>query len=195
MAQYFVDALRNIEEWGLSDVLLPFLLVFTIIFAILQKTNVLGKEKRNWNTIVAMVIALLFVVPHIMGTYPGNSDPVEIVNKALPNVSIVIIAIVMFLILIGLMGGDVSWPGGSRISGIVAIAALIFIIAIFGHASGWWITWPRWLWWLEDSQTQALVIVILVFGIIIWFITKDEKKEGPRMKMLSDIGDFFKGKG
>jgi hypothetical protein len=195
MARYFVDTLRNVEEWGLTDVLLPFLLIFTIMFAILQKTNILGKEKRNWNTIIALIIALLFVIPHITNSYPAGRDLVDIINTALPNVSIVIVAIVMFLILIGLLGGEASWMGGT-LSGWIAIIAAALVFIIFGRAAGWFArgTWPRWLWWLDDSQTQALIIVILVFGVIIWFITKGERKEGPRFKFLSDIGDFFKGK-
>ena len=34
----FVDTL---ESWGLTDVLLPFLLIFTLIFAVMQKIGVL----------------------------------------------------------------------------------------------------------------------------------------------------------
>jgi hypothetical protein len=194
MARYFVDALRDVELWGLSDVLLPFLLIFTIMFAILQKAGILGKDKRNWNTIVALVIALTVVIPHIMGTYPANADIVNMINKALPNVSIVIVAIVMFLILIGLLGGEASWMGGS-LSGWIAVISAVLILVIFGKAANWFITWPHWLWWLDDSQTQALIIVILVFGIIIWFVTKGEKKAtGTGRKIFSDIGDWFKGK-
>jgi MFS superfamily sulfate permease-like transporter len=83
---------------------------------------------------------------------------------------------------------------GGSLSGWIAILSAILVFIIFGKSANWFETWPSWLQWLDDPQTQALIIVILVFGIIIWFITKDEKKEGPRGKFLSDIGDFFKGK-
>ena len=43
--------IQTLESWGLTDVLLPFLLVFTIIFAILQKSNILGEGKKNFNVI------------------------------------------------------------------------------------------------------------------------------------------------
>ncbi|MFH0978136.1 MAG: hypothetical protein V1837_02420 [Candidatus Woesearchaeota archaeon] len=189
----FQEALQNLEDLGLSDVLLPFLLVFTIIFAVLQKTNILGKDKRNWNIIVALVISLSVVIPHVTGTYPADGDIVTIMNHSLPNVSIVIVAIVMFLILIGLLGGEAKWMGGS-LSGWIVILSAILVFFIFGRSAGWFETLPNWLQWLDNSETQALIIVILVFGIIIWFITKDDKKEGPRTKFMSDIGDFFKGK-
>jgi hypothetical protein len=193
MGNTLVDGLRSLEDIGLTDVLLPFLLIFTIIFAILQKTNILGKEKKNWNIIIALVIALSVVIPHVTNSYPADGDVVDIINKSLPNVSLVIVAIVMFLILIGLLGGEAKWLGGS-ISGWIAILSAVLVFFIFGRAAGWFETLPDWLRWLDDSETQALVIVILIFGIIIWFITKEEKKDEKRFKLFSDIGDFFGGK-
>ena len=173
--------------------LLPFLLVFTIIFAILQKSKILGDGKKNYNVILSLVIALLVVVPHVTGTYPADADVVSIMNNALPNVSIVIVAIVMLLILIGILGGEAKWMGGS-LSGWIAVIAFLIILFIFGKAAGWWLAWPSWLWWLEDPDTQALIIIILVFGIIIWWVTKEPKSDQKGFKLFSDIGDFFKGK-
>ena len=31
---------RTLESWGLTDVMLPFLLIFVIVYAILQKTKI-----------------------------------------------------------------------------------------------------------------------------------------------------------
>ena len=52
---------------GLYDVVLPFLLVFTIVFAILEKTKVFGVEeiegkkytRKNLNAMASFVIAFL----------------------------------------------------------------------------------------------------------------------------------------
>jgi hypothetical protein len=32
--------------------------------------------------------------------------------------------------------------------------------------------------WLNDPDVQALVVIILVFGIIIWFVTAEPGKKG-----------------
>ena len=42
-----VRGIQSLNELGLSDVLLPFLLIFTIMFAVLQKTKVLGKDDEG----------------------------------------------------------------------------------------------------------------------------------------------------
>ena len=60
---------RALDGWGLTDVMLPFLLIFTLVFAIMQKTKILGEDKKNFNVIIALVMALLVVIPHITSSY------------------------------------------------------------------------------------------------------------------------------
>ena len=102
--------LKTLDAWGLTDVLLPFLLIFAVMFAILQKTKIFG-DRRNTNTIVALVIGLLVVIPHVTGVYPTGYDVVEILNSALPSVSLVVIAVIMLLVLIGIFGGEANLFG------------------------------------------------------------------------------------
>ena len=184
---------QQLDQWGFIDVLLPFLLVFTIIFAILQKTKILGEDKRNFNTVLSLVIALLTVIPHVTGNYPSGYDIVEIINTSLPGVSLIAVAVVMLLLLIGLFGGEAKWMGGS-LSGWIAIASFVIIIGIFGGSAGWWGDWT----WFTDffgEGAVALIIIILVFGIIIAFITGGEggKAASDKTKLLDSIGNYFKG--
>ncbi len=190
--------MKMLESWGLTDVLLPFLLIFTIVFAILQKTKILGDGKKNFNVVIALVLALSVVIPHVTGSYPGGTDVVEMLNKALPNVSIVAVAFVMLLILIGLFGAESRWLGAS-LSGWIAIASFIIIIYIFGGAAGWWGRKGSWGWFNNffGSDSVAIIIMVLIFGVIIWYITKpDTKGEGAvRMgNLVNDIGNYFGGK-
>ena len=190
-ASNFVELFRTFESYGLTDALLPFLLIFTIMFAMLQKTSILGAGKKNFNVMVAFIIAALVVIPHITGSYPGRYDLVEILNSALPDVSIVIVAVVMALLLIGLMGGEAKWMGGSM-SGGIAIFAFIGIIYIFGGAAGWWNNLGL-RWWGADTMT--LIIVILVFALVIWYVTKEDTpadQAAKGMKLVEHFGDMFK---
>ena len=45
-----------------QEYILPFVLVFTLIFAILQKTKLLGDDVKQINAIVGFVVGLMFVV-------------------------------------------------------------------------------------------------------------------------------------
>jgi len=192
----FVDAIEYFDDVGFMDVLIPFVIIFTIVYAILQKTMILGKDKKNFNVVLAASMGLIVVFGHVLSWFPENADPVNIMNKALPNVSILLVGIVMFLLLIGLLGGRATWMGGS-LSGWVAIISIIIILYIFGNAAGWWGGgfWPDWLSFMNDDETIALIIIILVFGIVIWFITKEDRGDKQGFRLFNDIGEFFKGKG
>ena len=57
----FREAIRFLEDYGFYDVVLPFLLVFVLVFATLQKIKIFGKESRRYNAIIALVMGLMFV--------------------------------------------------------------------------------------------------------------------------------------
>lgn len=187
--------IETLESWGLTDVMLPFLLIFVVLFAILQKTRILGDEKKNMNMIIALVISLIVVIPHVLGNYPSeNWDPVIIMNKALPVVSILVIAIIMLLILVGIFGGEARLMGVA-LPGWISFLSLALIILIFGGAAGWWVGWD-WFTNFFGTDAVALVIIILVFGIIIAFITSEpgEREERTRFKRLGeDMKNVFGG--
>jgi len=185
----------RLQEIGIMDVILPFILIFTIVFAILQKTKILGhddtpekKPKKNFNAVIALVMGLAVVVPHITGTYPTpESDIVNIVNTALPNVSVVLIAVVMMLLMIGVFGGGVDFSK-SKIAGWAVGFAILATLFIFGTAAYWW-ELPNWLNFLYDSDTQALIVILLVFGALIAFITSDDKPNDPKKySTIEDLG-------
>ncbi|MGV8150620.1 MAG: hypothetical protein ACP5NV_02730 [Candidatus Woesearchaeota archaeon] len=189
----FQDGLMTLNEAGILDVILPFILVFTIVFAVLQKTKILGEEKdgkprKNFNAVIALVMGLAVVIPHVIGTYPSpESDVVLIINSALPNVSAVMIAVIMLLLIMGVFGGDVN-VAGSGLAGWAVIFAIIATVVIFGNAANWF-NLPNWLGFLEDSETQALIVVILVFALIIWFITKEDKEKKPgELSFMESLG-------
>ncbi len=158
------------QTFGVMDFILPFILVFTIVFAVMQKMEILGKDKKNFNVVIALVLALLFVAPHMMGTYPLGYDPVQIINETLPSISLVAVAAIMLLLLLGIFGRGVA----NAASPIIAIAAVIFVVYIFGASLNLWRgPYDVFYWW--TTEVTELLIIILVFGLIVWFITREPK--------------------
>jgi hypothetical protein len=183
---YMEDALGRLQDIGVFNVLLPFLLVFTIVYAILHKTKILG-DRKNFHIGIAFVIGMLFVI---------EGSLVRIMNRAIPNVGIILVAVLMVLILIGLFGAELQ-IGGNSLSGWIALISFVIVIYIFGAAAGWWQTytlpWP--FRWLADPGTQATLVAVLVFGIIVWFITREEKKDRPeRDGFFKQLGNMLEKK-
>lgn len=187
--QSFGNIARYLQDLGVIDFLLPFLLVFVIVFAVLQRTNIMGKDKKNFNIVIALILGLLFVVPHITNTYPLGYDPVLIVNQALPSISLVAIAAIMLLLLLGIFGGDFA----KAAMPFIAIAAIAFVVYIFGAALNWW-RGPYDVFWWWTPQVTELLIVVLVFGLIVWFITREPGAKTPGVELIKGIGNLFEKK-
>ena len=179
--QLFSGATSYFQTYGIMDFLLPFLLVFTIVFAVLQRTEILGKHKKNFNVVIALILAIMFIVPHMTGNYPSGYDPVQVLNEALPSVSLVAVAAIMLLLLMGIFGGDFA-KGAIPFIAIIAIA---FVVYIFGSTSAldlWSGPSVVFSWW--TSELTELLIIILIFGLIVFFITREplgEANSGSRL--------------
>ena len=171
---------------------LPFLLIFVMVFAVLQKTKIIGEGRRQFNTIVALALSLMVILPHLTGSYPPGKDVVEIMNTALPQVSLLIIVILSALLLVGVFAPGIMFGGTSAgvFLGLVSIAAVIYI---FGNAAGFWQA-GGWLSFLGDPDTQAVIVIITVFALIIWFITREDGSGSGLMGFFGKIMEEMKTK-
>jgi hypothetical protein len=185
--------MQLLYDIGVMDIILPFLLVFTIVYAVLYRTQILGEPKKPFNKVVALVIALAVIFPHIVPEI-GAPDVVPIINNALPQVSIIAVAVVMALILIGVWGIDVN-IAGKPFGGWVVLLSMVAVVIIFLASAGWMPFIPEWLYsWLgsDTDEVLSLVIIVLVFGIIISFITAEEKEADKRVKFIDVFKDITK---
>lgn len=178
----FEGAILMLENMGLSDVIIPFILIFTIVFGVLYKIGILGDNKKFYG-IISLVLALSVVIPHVTNSYPNpNYDAVNIINNSLPNISVIVVAIVAALILIGVFG--LKFPTGDKspLASLLWIFSFGIVIYVFGASAGWGWSIPNWLGFLQDPDTQALLIIILVFGLIINYIMKDDSDKKNKEK-------------
>ena len=182
---------RMLDQWNIQVVLI-FLLIFVIIYAILQKTRVLGEGKKNLNIMVAVIVGLLVVIPHVTGQFPPNADPVIIIGDALPSISIVLVAIIFLLIMIGVFGQEKIFLGMSM-PGWVAFFSFAVIVIVFGGSAGWWSGYfGNTLQQLFGTESIAIIIMLLVFGMVIAWITSDSKENDDKSAMKRMGVDFSK---
>ncbi len=180
-----------LQQWAIADALLPFLLVFTISYAVLQKSTILGTKAKNFNVVVALVLGLLFIVPHLTGTYPIGYDPVIVMNSSLPSISLVAVASIMLLLLLGIFGGSFA----KAAMPFIGFAAIAFVVYIFGSSLNLWNgPYSVFTWWTPEL-TQLLVIV-LIFGLVVYWITKEPGEgKGAGTNLMEGLGKLFKGGG
>lgn len=170
----FRGVLNFFVDLGIYDVILPFLLVFSIVFAILDKTRVLGYEtvdkiqypKKSINAIVAFSIAF-FVV--------ASAYLVEVIMKVSSQIVILLLAIVLFMALVGTFmeqtDKGVSLPKGPWQTGFM-IACLVGILLIFFNALGWIDSVYNFLKLHWSNELVASVILLATIIGVMVFVTK-----------------------
>ena len=175
----FQDFMAGLEDIGFYDVALPFLLVFTITFAILQKIKIFGEKGKNFNAVVAVVMAFLVV----------RAKPiVEVINTFLPQISLISIIIVVTLLLLGILLNreNTSFTGALGGVGILlTIGAVVFAFLSSSGALG--LELPSWL--NFSSGDWNFIIGLLVFFAFFVYITSDseDKGDGGILKLLKGI--------
>ena len=106
--------------------------------------------------------------------------------------SIVLVAIVFLLILIGVFGQERVMLGLSM-PGWIAMFSFAVIIIIFGGAAGWWSGYfGNTLEQFVGAESVAVVIMLLVFGVIIAWVTSDSKETEDKSTMKRMGLDFSK---
>ena len=101
--------LRNIVEGsqdaGVFDVLLPFLLVFAVIFAVLQKIELFGKDNKGKKVdgVVSLIMAAFLV---------SQTELVTILQGFLPRISMAIVVLLMLLLVVGVFTRNSDWQKG-----------------------------------------------------------------------------------
>lgn len=171
---YFQQALNLIGP-DLVEVILPFILVFTVVYAISSQIPQL-KQKPRMQMMISIVIALLVIIPHVTSNYYyGEVDVVEVINQSIPQVALLIIAVVMALMLIGALSqndNDMSFHMRWLKWVALIVVALIFIDNIgIGSISGYSLTS-----WFGDPDFQAIIIIIIIFAVLVKFITGSREK-------------------
>ena len=103
------------------ETILPFLLMFTLVFAVLEKTKILGDGKRQIDAIISLVIALVFV---------SFGSATDVVVRMIPILGVALVVILIFMLLFGFVhrGEGFEMPSGLRIT--VGILAGILVIAM-----------------------------------------------------------------
>lgn len=186
------EFLVQLNNWGLTEAILPFILIFTMVFAVLQKTHIIGEGKRQFNSLVALIMALMVVMPQYTGRGPNI---VPIINEVLPQVSLMVVVILAALLVVGVFAPGTMF-GGTAFGAVLGLISIGAVVYIFGNAAGWWESVGI-LSFLNNPDTQAIIVIVVVFALVIWFVTREDnnKEDAERMgHVWSALKEPFKGK-
>jgi len=182
MAIDFREIIGNLYNIGFYDVILPFILVYVIIFAILEKSKIFsnsdGSDKnqvKNVNSIIAFVFGL-FVVASI--------QTVKYLQSFIMYAVIVIIFILVVLILLGFIFGDdyknLFRNADGKVSGWVSwgIGIVVFLVALFllFKVLGVWNAVFSWFDSTSISSNFGTYFILLLIGVVLYIVSKGDSK-------------------
>lgn len=150
------DILYDWADFGVFAYLLPFLMIFAIVFGILNKTTLLGENKGVQATIALAVGLMALQFDYVAGFYAS------IFPYAGMGIAILLIAMIFIGAVSDKLPKNFNWVW-------VAIGAIIFIIILItslsdmqwigGLGYGWVESWPAIL---------AGFILLLLMGLVVW---------------------------
>ncbi len=167
---YFGDFIYWLDYWGVRDIILPFILIFTIFFAVLQKIRLFGADSKKYNLVLSLAVSLLVVIPHAIGMYPPEADVINIINDAIPEVALLVVVVVLVLMMLGMISGKTVRPGAGVLNWVAA-ASVIILLLIFTNA-----IFPMPILAYIDPAIQSLIVILLVFGLLIYWVTSEKSK-------------------
>jgi len=179
----FGDLITYFQQIGVYDYFLPFLLVFAIIFATLEKTQLFGADKERINAVIAFVVGLVLIV---------QQPIVETINMFLPRVSLLFVIILMGLLIISMIGGKTFQGLQGTVFTVMTIVVIIFVLLALTPNFGIGLS-------QYDLQSLAgIAIPLIIFLIMTFLIMGGGKKEkggfGEGLgKAFSEIEKGFKG--
>src|SRR3989344_9178126 len=167
---------------GVYDVVLPFLLVFTIVFAILEKTRILGTEKigdkettkKNLNSMVALSMAFLVI---------ASTKLVAVISEVMADIVLLLILSISFLLLVGSFFGSKQFtleefPGWIK---FFMVLMFIGIIVIFLNALDW-LKFVLGLFENWDADWAVSVIFLIVILAFMWYMVREPSASATTSK-------------
>ena len=155
------------EQAGVFSYALPFLLIFAMLFAILEKTSLFGKNKPI-NVILSVSIALMALQFNFVSYFFA---------EIFPRMGVLLSIILVGMILMGLFFKFEDEKGKSTLTakifgGIVVLGIIIIVYQSFsgqfgfgwGLGSAWGLTF-----WFQQFGSAILGAIVIV-GLLIWAI-------------------------
>jgi len=146
------------EQAGFFSYVLPFLLIFAIVFGILTRTKVFGAESKGINAVISIAIGLLALQFDFVPMFFA---------EIFPRLGIGLSVILALLILIGMFLPEQNNKYANWL--LLIVAVIVFLVVVgksFASTYGWWGSVYNWY-----NSAPELILVVIVIGAIIAVIS------------------------
>ncbi len=173
----FYTFISDLKYGGWFEYVFPFMLVYAIVFTILNYVEIFA-DKKPVKVIIAIVFGLFSIA------FPITDDGVvlgEMMAELFPDVTAFTIGILALYIVVAMLGVDLAEFFGKDddtnkiLRYVLGGLGLIVVGVSYGKALGYWDTWNGS--WLEDFLTDPMLYIIVIFGLFFFWMNTDEDSE------------------
>jgi len=172
--------MKVFEEYGIFSIILPFLLIFSLIFLLLEAGNILKTDDKDiLGTRLHIAFALGFALMAL-----ANQEIITWMMVLVPSASVWILALFLFTVAIAMFGGKrKEVPGWMR--GVIFLVSFVVIIVLAAYAATYSLETGigaeianAVLQYISADIIVLLVIVALFIFLVKWLVSgKEEKTE------------------
>ncbi|MEK6840874.1 MAG: hypothetical protein AABX79_02885 [Nanoarchaeota archaeon] len=110
-----------LQHWVLVNFAYPFLLLFFIVFGILEKTEVFGSGKKQLNALIAFIIGLIFI---------SFINPKLVVANLILFLTVAVVVMFVALLLWGFISGKDGLQFKDANKGLKYFIGIVIVIAV-----------------------------------------------------------------
>ncbi|MEM3127014.1 MAG: hypothetical protein QW331_03020 [Candidatus Woesearchaeota archaeon] len=163
------QAFQILTSYSATDIIFPFMLFFSLIYAALKTTNTF--KEGNTVTVIALSLAGIIVGLHVNNQI-GVYDPINLIKEAGWQIALVLVSFILFLLFVIVASPKTaekitsgSW-GGAIVIFSITIVGLIFATSlnllpresVFAY--------------IFNSEMWSFLIAVAVFIMVVWWIGK-----------------------
>jgi hypothetical protein len=166
---------RNMSQIDLSSIsyflpLISFLIVFIVIFAVLQKTKIF---ENIW-----IQLFISFLVSTVFISFVGARDYVA---NIIPWVVILVVCLFFILVFTGFIGKSMeNWNKGIGIAFIILLLVGFLVSALFVFSSSFSPYLPggteakgsSFISWLYSSRVAGAILLLVISALVSWVLVK-----------------------
>lgn len=193
------DLLITLQKYGVIDLIIPFMLMFSLIYAVLLKTKMFGdpatdKQAKKIYTIIALGFGVMSIIPSFI-PIEGVPNLVNIMKSSFPQVSVLLLVVLSIFLILGMFGTTISTEDNPILQTIL-IFLIGFVVVIFLRGADVLnANTPiigQLLFGTGNQDLWNLIVALAVFGLVIWFVTKEDKKAGDKGTFGENLSKLFK---
>jgi len=202
----FDEFIYALYQGGWYQFVFPFMLVYAIVFTILNKVD-LFEEKKSVKVIIALVFALFAIAFPITGdaqscgisvsTYSnyGCETLGDLMMTLFPGVTAFSIGILSLYIIAAMLGVDlmkffVDNKKDNFIRYILVALGVFVVVYYYARGFGWLGFNSSSTWWVLDLFKDPLLYILIIFGLFFFWVTKDDETSSKKPSKITRSEEF-----